>query len=96
MRFIIAIFTLVLAYMQFNLWVGQGSLAEQVRLRQALNEQIQNNQLAEQNNFFLEKEVNALKTGTEAIEARARTDLGMIEYGETFYLLVDYKNLKNK
>ena len=38
---------------------------------------------------MLEAEVKALRSGLEAVEARARTDLGMVVEGETFYLVVD-------
>ena len=34
-------------------------------------------------------EVNALKTGLDGVEARAREELGMVKQGETFYVLVD-------
>ena len=40
----------------------------------------------------LAAEVQALKSGLDAVEARARTELGMIKNGETFYLVVDSRN----
>ena len=40
-------------------------------------------------NRDLEVEVLDLKNGTEAIEERARSELGMIREGETFYIIVD-------
>ena len=39
-------------------------------------------------NAALQAEVDDLKSGVAAMEGRARTDLGMVRQGETFYLLV--------
>jgi|TARA_B100001094_G_C17433170_1_gene440095 cell division protein FtsB len=56
---------------------------EELAVQQDFNEKLK------ERNRFLEVEVVDLKTGTEAIEERARFELGMIGEGETFYLMVD-------
>ncbi len=58
-------------------------------LQTELEAQRQSNSELEERNRLLEIEVVDLKTGLEAVEERARSELGMIEEGETFYLLVD-------
>ena len=58
-------------------------------LQTELDAQRQINAEIEERNRLLEIEVVELKTGLEAVEERARSELGMIEKGETFYLLLD-------
>lgn len=79
----------ILLFLQFQLWVGEGSVAALHRLRDDVAQRrISNEELAERNRS-LEKEVLALKEGLDAIEERARTDLGMIRDDETFYLFIE-------
>lgn len=78
----------VLALLQHGLWFGSGSLAEW----RALNGQIaavqqEIRQLGEENTAYI-AEVHDLKHGFDAIEERARSDMGMIAPGEVFYLLI--------
>ena len=58
-------------------------------LQTELYAQRQINAEIEERNRLLEIEVVELKTGLEAVVERARSELGMIEEGETFYLLLD-------
>ena len=58
-------------------------------LQKALEAQRQDNQRLHSRNRALEAEVEDLKTGLEAVEERARLELGMIKQGETFYQLVE-------
>lgn len=79
----------ILLVLQYQLWVGDGSVAELRRLEADVEERrLQNEQLDERNRE-LENEVLALKEGLDAIEERARTDLGMIRDDETFYLIIE-------
>jgi len=89
MKTLIVILSLLLLVLQFRLWFGDGGLIEIHRLHQAVDtQQIQNSALKERN-AALEAEVVDLKTGVAAIEERARSDLGMIKKGETFYQTVE-------
>ncbi|MCP4284648.1 MAG: cell division protein FtsB [Gammaproteobacteria bacterium] len=85
MRLLIAILILMLIILQYRLWVGEGSLAEVHILRQEIDEQKQVLLQLEQRNGALQAEVSDLKRGLEAIEERARSELGMIKQGEIFY-----------
>ncbi len=80
------ILILFLAGLQYRLWVGEGSLAQLVSLKRdiAVNE-AQVTALLERNRVLL-AEVLALKQGSAMIEEKARTQLGMIKDGETFYM----------
>ncbi len=77
--------------MQYKLWFGDGSVREVIELRQTVEEQHSNNDQIKQRNIVLEAEVEDLKTGLEAIEERARNELGMIKDDETFIHIVDSK-----
>ena len=75
--------------MQFQLWLGEDSVRTLNLLNEELVAQKDINTQLEERNRLLEVEVIDLKTGLEAVEERARSELGMIEEGEIFYLLVD-------
>lgn len=82
----------MLACLQYRLWFAQGSLAEQHRLEQQLREQTEVNRRLQERNAVVEREVLELKSGTRAIEQRAREQLGLIREGETFYMVVEKPN----
>lgn len=80
--------TVLLVLLQYPLWFGSGSVAEIHRLRGDIaSQQVENARLRERNQA-LEAEVVDLKSGVNAIEERARMDLGMIHKGETFYQVI--------
>ncbi len=83
------LFGVVLAWLQIRLWTGTGSLAEISRLETEIATQIVNNAELEKRNQSLLEDVSDLKTGLDSVEERARSKLGMIKKGETFYLIVD-------
>ena len=75
--------------LQYRLWLGDGSVAEIVNLRGAIDAQREENERLYARNRELEAEVIDLKTGLESIEYRARRDLGMTRRDETFYQIVE-------
>jgi len=79
---------LVLVALQYRLWVGEGSFAEVVTLKRQLA--AQRAELADlyERNATLQAEVDDLKDGLAAIEARARSELGLIREGETYFQLL--------
>jgi cell division protein FtsB len=82
----LAILTLLL---QYKLWFADGGIGDVKQLEKKINVQTaENNQLAEHNRL-LAAEVDNLKQGNEAIEERARTELGMIKDDEVFYQIVE-------
>lgn len=89
MKIIVAVLVLLLAFLQYRLWVGDGSLAEVRQLKQAIVAQEKENKLLAKRNRALEAEVRDLKQGLEAIEERARSELGMIRKDETFFQIVE-------
>ena len=94
LRTVFIVLIMMLLGLQYRLWVGEGSLAEVRALQHQLA--IQESELADliQQNEALSAEVLSLKKGDDAIEARARTELGMIKEGETYFQLIKPKGEK--
>lgn len=89
MKLLAAILAVLLLLLQYKLWFGDGGLLKVQQLGNAVEmQQIENAQLRERNDA-LAAEVQDLKQGREAIEERARTELGMTKQGETFYQVVE-------
>ena len=89
MKALIVLLVALLALVQFRLWVGDESLAEVWRLRQAIENQISENTLLESRNQRLEARVRDLKNGLEAVEERARLELGMIRRDEIYFQIIE-------
>lgn len=94
MRWILILIVIILIGLQYRLWFGQGSWEQIVSLNRELQQQRLFNQRLRARNQVIENEVRDLKSGLESVEERARSELGLIKEGETFYLLIDQE--KNK
>jgi cell division protein FtsB len=88
MRSLLLVLLILLALLQYKLWLGEGGFTDVKRLELKVEEQVQENALLQQRNEELEAEVADLREGIEAIEERARSELGMIQEEEEFYLVV--------
>ena len=89
MRVVLVILVVLLLLLQYRLWFGDGSLIEVNRLHKLLDEKRAENEALRIRNAALEADVKDLKQGKTAIEERARSELGMIKEGETFYQTVE-------
>ena len=85
MRFLMIVLALVLVLLQARLWLSNGGLREVWRLETEVQRRAEDNERLAARNSALEAEVRDLKQGLAAAEERARTELGMIHAGETFY-----------
>lgn len=88
-RWIALVLVVALIALQVRLWTGQGGLRDVWRLQQRVGEQKADNERLKKRNETLSAEVEDLKHGEEAIEERARAELGLIKPGETFYQVVE-------
>lgn len=79
----------LLAFLQYRLWWGEGGRRSVADLRQQVDQQAHGNEGLQQRNAALAAEVEDLKSGEAAVEERARSELGMIKPGETFYRVVE-------
>src|SRR5580704_15695254 len=88
MKWLAAALSVIVILLQYRVWFSEDGVRDVGRLRQAVAAQgAENEQLAERNQQ-LAAEVRDLKTGMDALEERARSDLGMISRNETFYQVV--------
>ena len=89
MKLIVAILFVLLIWLQYKLWLGDGGIPEVLKLEGEI-ESVQGevNTLQERNDA-LNAEVVDLKKGIEAIEERARSEMGMIKKDEIYYQVID-------
>ncbi|MDX2505521.1 MAG: cell division protein FtsB [Gammaproteobacteria bacterium] len=91
MNYVIVILLTLIVLLQYDLWVGKGSIHEVRQLESAIRLQEEENFHLQERNEALRAEVVDLKKGLEAIEERARTELGMIQKNETFFHVIETK-----
>lgn len=95
MRVIAIVLFIFLALLQYRLWLGKNSVTDYWALQDEITvQEIANNKLR-QRNKLLYADTDDLKSGVEAIEERARNELGMIKKNETFFRIPN-KNKNNK
>ncbi|ADN75055.1 cell division protein FtsB [Ferrimonas balearica DSM 9799] len=88
MRILLVVLTLLLVATQYRLWAGENSLREVVRLREQIQRQLDGNAALVERNQVLEQEIEDLRHGLDAVEERARHELGMIREDEQFYRVI--------
>ena len=79
---------LILA-IQYPLWMGKGSWLKVWEFSRQVDQQKAKNVQLATRNAGLDAEVRDLKQGSDAVEERARVELGMIKSDEVFYQIVD-------
>ena len=84
----LALVTLI-ALLQYPLWLGKGSWLRVWDVDQQLRAQRETNLKLQSRNAALDAEVRDLKQGFDAIEERARSELGMVRQDEIFFQLLD-------
>lgn len=80
---------LAIALLQYPLWLGQGSWLRVWEVDQQVRAQRQANEKLQTRNEALDAEVRDLKQGLEAIEERARSELGMVRQDEIFFQILE-------
>ena len=86
----IALLLLVLiGFLEWRLWTGPWSMPEVHRLEARVKAQREENETLRQRNARSAADVDDLKTGKEAVEERARAELGMTRPGEVFYQVIE-------
>ncbi len=85
MRVLTLIFVILIALLQYPLWLGKGSWLRVWDLNRQINAQMEANAALKTRNDVVDAEVRDLKQGYAAIEERARSELGMVKQDEVFY-----------
>ena len=88
MKWLLGILFVVIVLLQMKMWFGEGGFRDVQRLAVRVEEQARENEILAQRNLELQAEVEDLRQGLQAIEERARSELGMVKEGEQFYQVV--------
>ena len=89
MRVLILTLAALIVLIQYPLWLGKGSWLRVWEVDQQIRAQRDTNHRLQARNSALEAEVRDLKVGKEAIEERARSELGMIRQDEIFFQVLE-------
>lgn len=89
MKILAVILGALILLIQYPLWLGKGGWLRAWQLEKELSSQKARNGQLEARNAGLAAEVRDLKTGTDALEERARYELGMVRNDEVFFQIVD-------
>ncbi|MBI4195930.1 MAG: cell division protein FtsB [Betaproteobacteria bacterium] len=89
MKILAAVLVALIALIQYPLWVGKGSRMRVWEVDRQIRAQREVNQKLRVRNGALDAEVRDLKQGLEAIEERARSELGMVRRDEIFFQLLE-------
>jgi cell division protein FtsB len=87
LRWLALVFVLLIAALQYPMWLGKGGWLQVRELGRAVGKQGDANAKLKARNEALDADVRDLKTGYEAIEERARSELGMVRQDEVFFQL---------
>jgi len=85
----------LIALIQYPLWLGKGSWLRVWEVDRQIRTQRETNRTLQVRNAALDAEVSDLKQGFEAVEERARSELGMVKQDEIFFQILDQKMRMN-
>ena len=89
MKILAAILVSLIVLVQIPLWLGKGGWLRAWQLEEVVEKEKGKNAQLERRNAGLAAEVKDLKTGSDAVEERARYELGMVKKDEVFYQVND-------
>lgn len=92
MRVFTTVLLILLVLLQYRLWFGKNSVPDYLVLKENVIRQQNTNETLRQRNKLLFADTDDLKLGLEAVEERARNELGMIKENETFFRLIPKEN----
>jgi cell division protein FtsB len=88
MRILPVILLALLGFLQYRLWFEVGGVIDMLRVKKQLAVQLAQNDKLKRRNDRMVKQLQYLQANSDGIEARARSELGMVKQGETFYQVV--------
>ncbi len=89
MRLLLLVIVGLFCLLQYRLWYADGSFVHNYRLNEQVEAQRAENATLKERNEQLEARVDSLRGGDEVIEALARSELGLVKEGESFYQVVE-------
>lgn len=95
MKKIIVLLIVLLVLLQYKIWLGDGGIPKIIQLQEEVKTVEARSEKLKERNHALNAEVADLKKGLDAIEERARSELGMIGKDEVYYQVIDAKPVSN-
>ncbi len=89
MKIIASVLLVLLIWLQYKIWLQDGGIPEVIQLQNEVEEVKTEVQQLQERNSSLDAEVKDLKKGLDAIEERARSEMGMIKKGEVYYQVIE-------
>ncbi len=89
MRLLVMVLVALLLLIQYPLWLGKGGILRVWEMERQIEVQREANAKLQLRNAALDAEVRDLKQGLEAVEERARSELGMIRKDEVFFQVLE-------
>lgn len=89
MKIIAFVLLLLLVWLQYKIWLQDGGIPEVIELQKEVGEVSVEVKKLQERNSSLAGEVKDLKKGLDAIEERARSEMGMIKQGEVYYQVIE-------
>ena len=89
MKWLTLVLVALVGLIQFPLWLGKGGWLRVQEVDQQIVAQRETNVRLKARNVALDAEVRDLKQGLEAIEERARSELGMVRQDEIFFHVLE-------
>ena len=89
MKKIAFVLLVLLIWLQYKIWLQDGGVPEVLQLQQEVEQVKGEVQQLQERNASLDAEVKDLKKGLDAIEERARSEMGMIKEGEVYYQVIE-------
>ena len=94
MKIIALVLLILFIWLQYKIWLQDGGIPEVMQLQEEVEEVKIEVQKLRDRNLSLDAEVKDLKKGLEAIEERARSEMGMINKGEIYYQVIEPENIE--
>lgn len=88
MKTLIAILVILLLILQYKFWFAPGGFVDAMHQKKLIAEQTKQNADLKQRNAILSASIKAMQNNKEALESRARNELGMVKKGEVYYQVV--------
>ena len=95
MKIIVFVLLVLLIWLQYKIWLQDGGIPEVIQLQYEIEEVKTEVGKLQERNSSLDAEVKDLKKGLDAIEERARSEMGMIKEGEVYYQVIEPEENKS-
>lgn len=89
MKILALVLLVLLVWLQYKIWLQDGGIPEVLQLQTEVETVKTEVDKLKERNSSLDAEVQDLKKGLDAIEERARSEMGMIKQGEVYYQVID-------